>query len=94
MRQTQITKLKISRVILLRRTEDDLNTFEFMSEVRFIWGERPFWWGISLVGNTMEEAYWGLLEDFFEPDLPHTLCYLGRTRSEVFSRIKTYLSFS
>ena len=49
----QITELKISLAILLRRTEDVLNISEFMLEVRYM-GRVPI-----LVGDQFTRKYHG-----------------------------------
>jgi len=65
-------------------------------EVQYLWGKRPFWYGENpnpKAEGEGEKAYWGWLEDWAEPYRKPALCYLGRSRTQVLDRIKTYLSF-
>lgn len=75
-------------------TVEELNSQEFLMEIEYVWGKRPFWYGENPERKgDGEKAYWGWLEDWAEPNRPPTLCFLGTSRTQVFERIKMYLSF-
>ena len=65
-----------------------------MHEVRFQWGERPFWIGEDRVEDDSPIAlgYWGIIEDWVEPS-KKTKCFLGNNRGQVMERMKMLLSF-
>ena len=67
-----------------------------MEEVRYQynWGERPFWFGEDRAGedSTIATGYWGILDDWAEPQL-RKKCFLGSNRMQVVQRIKMLLSF-
>ena len=79
---------------LFCRTVNDLSCEEFLNEVRYWWGDRPFWYREDQVtpDSPVVEAYWGIMEDWAEPQVKEK-CYLGFTRSQVFERIKMIKSF-
>ena len=79
---------------LLFRTVSDLSKDEFIQEVRFYWGQRPFWIGEDRAGEDSPIAlgYWGILDDWAEPHLK-VKCFLGNNRNQVMERIKMLLSF-
>ena len=72
----------------------DLSIHEFLQEVRFTWGERPFWFGEdkAVEDSPVTLGYWGVMEDWAEPKIK-TKCYLGNKREQVLERIKMLLSF-
>ena len=75
--------------MFLCRTVEDLTSKEFLMEVQYMRGKRPFWYGENPKAKGQgEKAFWGWLEDLAEPDLPPTLCYLGETRPKSSSGLK------
>jgi len=67
---------------------------EFHQDVKYKWGERPLWFGIDKAStySPISEGYWGILEDWAEPDTKKKI-FLGKDRSQVFDRMKMVLSF-
>ena len=65
---------------------------EFVENVKRIWKNNPFWYGICTNQQGSKDGYWGELKDPYEPNRK-TLYYLGYTKSQVIPRMKTCLSF-
>lgn len=70
------------------------NDQHFVESTRAVWGDRPFWFGTERVmfEERPKTGFWGKLEDYYETK--PKLCFLGCTKSQVISRMKTYLSFN
>ena len=66
-------------VVLVYRTVNDLSCEEFHEDVRFKWGNRPFWYGEDQASpdSPMTTGYWGIWNDWAEPKIEQK-CFLGR----------------
>lgn len=90
-RNKSMLKLKLFIYFFFFSTIDELTNKEFLMEVEYVWGKRPFWHGHNpqKKGEGLK-AYWGWLEDWADPRTPPTLCYLGNSRTQVLRRIQMY----
>ena len=66
---------------------------EFVQHVKTDWKDNPVWYGICYEDGNALQGYWGELRDPYEPHRK-TLYFLGRTKTQAISRMKTCISFS
>ena len=64
-----------------------------MEQVKEVWKENPFYYGICYENEDVTEGYWGELRDPYDANRKR-LYFLGYTKSQVIPRMKTCLSFS
>ena len=65
---------------------------DFVQEVKEVWKDNRFLYGICHDDHGSRDGFWGELHDPYEPD-HKTLYYLRYTKSQVIPRMKTSLSF-
>ena len=66
---------------------------EFAQHVKTDWKDNPVWYGICYEDGNALQGYWGELRDPYEPHRK-TLYFLGHTKTQAISRMKTCISFS
>ena len=66
---------------------------EFVQHVKTDWKDNPLWYGLCNQDAHVLEGFWGELRDRYEPHLK-TLYFLGHTKTQAISRMKTCISFA
>ena len=66
---------------------------EFVQHVKTDWKDNPLWYGLCNHDAHVLEGFWGELRDPYEPHRK-TLYFLGHTKTQAISRMKTCISFS
>ena len=66
---------------------------EFVRHVKDTWKNNPLWYGLCYESDTGLKGFWGELRDPYEGGRK-TLYYLGHTKTQAISRMKTCISFS
>ena len=66
---------------------------EFVQHVKTTWKDNPVWYGICYENGNALQGYWGELRYPYEPHCK-TLYFLGHTKTQAISRMKTCISFS
>ena len=66
---------------------------EFVQHVKTTWKDNPLWYGLCNQDGHVLEGFWGELRDRYEPHRK-TLYFLGHTKTQAISRMKTCISFS
>ena len=66
---------------------------EFVEHVKTDWKDNPVWYGVCYEDGNALQGFWGELRDPYEPHRK-TLYFLGRTKTQAISRMKTCISFS
>ena len=64
----------------------------FVNQVKNVWKDNHFWYGTRHNENGSKVGFWGELKDPYERYKKKT-CFLGHTKSQVFPRMNSYLSF-
>ena len=80
-------------IIVLNRSHVDSwkQDKEFVKEVKEVWKDNPFWFGVQHKGHKTREGFLGELKNPYEAD-KKIFCFLGYTKNQVIPRMKRYLS--
>ena len=93
-RQTPLcTTCHVPLVVLEVLHEEWKEDPEFVQHVKDDWKDNPIWYGVCYEANHALQGYWGELRDPYEPHRK-TLYFLGHTKTQAISRMKTCISFS
>ena len=84
-----LVPLSVLEVIHPQRWKEDP---EFVQQVKDTWKDNPLWYGICYENENAMEGFWGELRDQYDANRK-TLCFLGHTKSQAISRMKTCISF-
>ena len=85
-----VVPLSVLEVTPLQRWKEDP---EFVKQVKEVWKDNPLWYGICYEDDNVMEGFWGELRDPYETHRK-TLYFLGQTKTQAISRMKTCISFS
>ena len=66
---------------------------EFVQHVKTDWKDNPLWYGVCYEDGNALQGFWGELRDRYEPHRK-TLYFLGHTKTQAISRMKTCISFA
>ena len=66
---------------------------EFVQHVKTDWKDNPLWYGVCYEDGNALQGFWGELRDRYEPHRK-TLYFLGHTKTQAVSRMKTCISFA
>ena len=66
---------------------------EFVQHVKTDWKDNPLWYGVCYEDGNALQGFWGELPDRYEPHRK-TLYFLGHTKTQAVSRMKTCISFA
>ena len=84
----RVVPLSVLQVLHEQWKEDP----EFEQQVKAVWKDNPFWYGLCYENEDVMEGFWGELRDPYDANRK-TLYFLGHTKSQVIPRMKTCLSF-